>query len=183
MASKEVLQCLFGRQAYSEGSVVCCLLSGHLEGADGDECTAVIQCYGHVFLDQRWVKTQGKPSDVFLQSAGVALEDKMKSPNLGPLSANIQAACILISQQEPCSLTDLAKGLFVQFELGVNLMPSFRGLSISIVYNVGVMVTRGSSVKQYVFPFTVTAAGIAADHHDLKYEISYAKQKFHVVFI
>jgi hypothetical protein len=115
MASKDVVHCLFGRQAYSEGSTVCAMLSGTI--ADIEVSSVVVQAYGHVYVDQRWIKTAGKLTDVFLQSAGVALQENVRSPNLGPLSPNIQAVCIFISQQEPCSVLDFTKGIFVQFEL------------------------------------------------------------------
>jgi len=57
-------------------------------------------------------------SDVFLQTAGFALDSNVKSPVLGPQPPTAQAACLFVTQQEKIPIDYLVDGgMFVQFEI------------------------------------------------------------------
>ena len=50
------------------------------------------------------------------------------------------------------------------------MLPSFRGLSASVVYNISIVLMKaGSLPKHFVFPFAVCSRGSDRMPHDLKY--------------
>ena len=107
-------------------------------------------------------------NELFLQKAAYPLEKNIKNPNFGPQGSTIQPVCIFISQQESIPVLHLLEGIFVQFELGKNSLPSYRGLSVSIIYNVAVVMVRPDGViKSFIFPFTVCSKGSSTVPHEL----------------
>ena len=180
--TKDEIACQYSRRTYAQTSLVTCFIhAGHLtkQTRDPSMTHCYIQAYGHIFVDQKWAKLTNKVQDVYLEKTpGLHLFDEnIKVPLLDPSkqtssSSGIQTSCLLVTQQETVQPEKLLEdGVFVQLELPTNLLPSFRGLTANIIYNVSVVFVRKdlANPKIFAFPFTVCSKGCAIRPFELKF--------------
>ena len=177
--SQDEIACQFSRRTYAQTSFVTCHIhAGRIckETQDPTLARCYVQASGHIFIDQKWAKLTGNVSDIYLEKTpGLHHFCKnIKAPLLAkpPSSSTVYASCLLVTQQEPVPLEELAsEGFFVQFKLPTNMLPSYRGLTARVVYNVSVVIIRTdlSNPKIFSFPFAVCSKGCATKPYELKF--------------
>ena len=177
--SKDEIACQYSRRTYAQTSIVCCFIhAGRLskETRDPELGRCYVQACGHIFVDQKWAKLTGNVQDLYLQKTpGLhQFHENIKAPLLAkqPSSSSVHTSCLLVTQQQPVPLEALLeKGFFVQVELPADMLPSCKGLTAKIVYNVNVVIERTdlSKPKVFSFPFAVCSNGCATSPYELKY--------------
>ena len=177
--NQDEIACQFSRRTYAQTSLVTCHIhAGRIckETQDPTLARCYVQASGHIFIDQKWAKLTGNISDVYKEKTpGLHLFHKnIKAPLLAkpPSSPSIHAYCLLVTQQEPVPLEQLrVDGYYVQVELPGDLIPSYRGLTARVIYNVNVVIVRTDLAKPKIFsfPFAVCSKGCAKKPYELKF--------------
>lgn len=156
----------FSREAYSAGGLVTVLLRGR--GISNDT-VVIAQAHGHLCADTRWLRFSGRMSDVFLNTAAYPLDQRVQNPKPSPPFPQ-SAPCIFSTPREVVSTTFLEEegGVYLQFDLPRDVLPTFKGLSISIAYNIAIMIQSPSKFDTIYFPFTVAGHGTPNSPHMVK---------------
>jgi hypothetical protein len=142
------------------------------------------QCCGMAHVDSRWMKS-GSQSTLFSQSSVFPLESAVTIPKV--VFAN-NATCIFVTTREAISVDDFViacsdtpktttnsslleespvsedvRGVFLQFDLPHDVLPSFKGLAVNVTYCLVISVTLpgDATVRTSLFHFQVVGAGCA----------------------
>ena len=158
------MNCQYGRDAYCAGSVVVALLQIP-RGSNSIQRDSVVlaQALGTITVDNKWIKSSRIP---FVQTPQYPMDQSMTIPPLPSPNTH----CFFITPREVLSTTLLNDGgVFLLFDLPIDVIPSHKGLACSISYNIAITVqTPGEPNKQTKFPFSVLGHGSSAT---IPYEI------------
>jgi hypothetical protein len=159
----------WSHKAFCAGNTVTALLQcSNVEKS----ATISAQAYGHIFADARWIKA-APAREIFLSTTNSAVNHSLVIPSA--LLKPADSVCIFTTSLEQLDFSAvLAEGVVLQFEIPVEALPSFRGLSCSILYFVTVTFSTpgadgGMDVKQTHFPFIVYGRGSAVSPQHLGY--------------
>lgn len=163
------LKCRFCREVYAAGGLVTAYLSLLEVCIEGADVTVTVQAQGHLHADSRWVKMS--PA-TFLNNAAFPLDQSVHSPKVPP-SMPATAQCIFATPREVVSRSLLLRegsGAYVQFDLPLDVLPSFKGLCVTTNYNIAVTVQSPAlGTKHLFFPFLVTGRGSASIPYLIKF--------------
>lgn len=170
--TQESICCQFGRESYQNNSLVTALLRAtYLTEGTQEDGTCYVQASGHIVADPRWIKLPCNITDIFRQNLSFPVEQNVKLPRNVAQSNGLSPVCIFVTPREVVSVSQLLAGLFVQFELPSNILPTFKGLTVSIFYSISVVLQRGTSYKQFFFPFIVCSKGNSLSPQEIRYPL------------
>lgn len=149
----------FSHSVFCAGGLVTALL----QCCDIDENSIVlVQAHGHLHADMKWVRLPSgfnSVSDIFSQQTLCRNEQFVSLP-ASPWFPNSGSCCIFVTPKEAVPVSQLVKnGVFLQYGLPINVLPSFKGLSCSIHYFISVTVQLMESVKVLHFPVITVGNG------------------------
>jgi hypothetical protein len=84
------------------------------------------------------------------------------------VSGSYKPICFFLTPREIVDLSTIENGVFVQFESPSNLLPSFKGLSVSIIYGISLVIQSNLKVKQFEFPFLITSTGNSQNPQEVR---------------
>lgn len=159
------ISCLFGRESYVAGGVVVVRLRLHNDHIRRD-CILLAQASGYINLDPKWVKATDSTSSYFLQTPEAPFDQNVTMPQANVANAH----CIFITPREVLSMSQVtADGVFLMFNIPTNLIPSYRGLSGTVIYSIVLTLQiQGNTVKELRFPFTVLGSGSDIAPHKIQ---------------
>lgn len=142
-----VLAVNFSKQLYSNGTVVALLRGSNLE----ENAKLSVRAYAYMKVDPRWVtnlpNTNDLPSSEYLFSG-----DAHKST----------VFCIFSTKLQPIEkLHLLPEGIFIQFDVPPDSLPTFKGMHGTIAYQLIVILDKINTSKQQImyFPFKISSPG------------------------
>jgi len=168
-SEKTVSVLYWSHKAFCAGNTVTALLQC---SNMGKTATVSAQAYGHIFADKRWNKSA--PADeIFLPMANSAINHSVVIPPA--LLKPTESVCIFTTPIEQLNFPALAaEGVVLQFDIPVEALPSFRGLSCSILYFLTITYASYNpdgvmNVHQTHFPFIVYGRGSSSTPQHLGY--------------
>lgn len=152
------IQCHIAGKSYFAGVAVIYLTSNSSELFSN--ATIFVQVHGHIQVDYRWLKQNIPMSESFAPSAyNFDSTHSVDDPNM-PAGMSSSSALIFTSSKVPVSPTNLVqKGVFIEFEIPKDALPSFKGLCACINYYASVTVQSTSGTNTVHFPIIVNAIG------------------------
>jgi hypothetical protein len=170
------ISCLYGRENYHAGGVlIVCLRSSN--GSSRRDYVLLAQACGYINLDPKWVKPGENSSVNFAQTVSFPLDHGIQTPQ-----ANVpNSYCLFLTPKVVLSTTQITEnGVYLIFDLPVDLIPTYRGLSGSIAYSIILTLqSPGEYNKQVRFPFIVLSSGTS----ETPYEIRLAHNSFDDFFL
>lgn len=128
------------------------------------------QVHGHISADFRWLKTTTKLTDVFTDLPGIMIDNVQNvAANPVVLPAHYSTHCIFVTNKiavAPSHIFD--DGVFLEFEMPKEALPSFKGLCASINYFISVSIQHTSSVEVFNFPMSMRGSGSARNPYQLQ---------------
>lgn len=159
MAGSEVaIRCSFGVDLYGAGDVVSALIQA---GGPVPRGRIHAQAYGHLFIDQKWLKKDY--TVYFTKLTSIELSSPVSAPPRQHSVNNLSPHCIYLTPKEEINPKILNKeGVLLQFQLPNDVYPSSHGMSCSVNYSIAISWEQGGSKRAVYFPFRVSGAGSAS---------------------
>jgi len=158
------VSCVFARESHAAGGLAIALLRGINIPKDA---VVLGQVHGHVAVDTRWVKI---PSDLFQNALEFALPEQNVHLPRAPAPLAASSPCVFLTPREVISPSQLedADGVYLQFDLPLDVLPSFRGLCALVCYSICITVQTPVETRQLFYPFNVIGRGTKSIPHLIK---------------
>jgi len=176
--------CCLGRDAYGAGGLMTALLRGEGDEGFDKQRKVTIQAFGHIAVDTRWIKTRTSDGTSFFSQSFDESQGECSSPLPRAQSQSSSGPSVLVSKGPPLDDGDSSnigssqcifttqivtiadaesanEGIFVQFDLPMDLLPTFKGLYLTINYFIQLSLFSPSTniYTRFFFPFIVSGSG------------------------
>ena len=156
----------FSHKSYCAGNIGSALIQ-----SCGIDLNFVVtaQVFGHLFVDTKWSKSKSA-DELVLSDRVLSMHKSLTLP--AALNNSNESVCIYSTPLEVLPIEALIHdAVCIQFEIPVDIMPSFRGLCCTITYNLCISFGQPNidGLKHVYFPFTVFGKGNAAPYNELRY--------------
>lgn len=170
-----MISCACAEKDICAGEIAVCLLRGL-----GDQVAEYFpkyensivfaQIHGHISADFRWLKTTTMLADVFTEPPSVTIDHVQNIPvNPAVLSAHYSTHCIFMTNKVAVAPSHIFDGgVFLEFEMPKDALPSFKGLCSSINYFASISIQHTASTEVFNFPLEVRGSGSARSPYELQ---------------
>mmetsp|Transcript_24540 Transcript_24540/g.24781 ORF Transcript_24540/g.24781 Transcript_24540/m.24781 type:complete len:448 (-) Transcript_24540:94-1437(-) len=157
------ISCSYGRSIYRAGGLVIVLVKSpnpDSHNAISRDAVILTQAHGHINFDSRWISTTGNVGNILLQMTQYTTEQKVQLPRHFGNNGSSASLCTFITPREVIQLSHLHEdGVYLQFELPYDTLPTFRGLGITISYFITISIQMPNGTNHIHLPFKVCGRG------------------------
>lgn len=149
------ISCSFGTHLFGAGDIVSALIQAHGPIGRGK---VYAQAYGHVFVDQKWL--QQDYSDVFTKKLSMEVFESVKAPPRQHSINGLTPYCVYLTPKDEIHPSILHReGILVQFQLPIDVFPTFHGMACSVSYYIALFWEDSDCAAAVFFPFRVSGCG------------------------
>jgi hypothetical protein len=165
--SEVAVSCSFGAHLFGAGDVVSALLRAGGAIPTGKLYT---QVYGHIFVDQKWLKMDYASS--FTKLTSIELVDALDSPPRQHSVNNLVPHCVYLTPKEEVNSSILSsEGILLQFQLPKDVFPTCHGMACSISYSIALFWGKDETTTAVYFPFRVSGIGSSSNRQLIRYNL------------
>jgi hypothetical protein len=156
-----MITCSYPRGYVCAGETVVCLLKGSQLSSSYDKAIIFAQVHGHISIDFRWLKAANRIQDLVVdEDVQTVDKTRLTVPDPQPVAQHHTRCCIFSTSRVTVSPSHVFEGgTYLEFELPVGSLPTYRGLCATVYYFVTLSVQFQTGTTTLHYPMAVQGSG------------------------